>query len=240
MPHTGTVSEEPKFRAALTLEAWGSRGAARAERYGDDARMSYGDGGSGSGRTGFGGSRWLGGSGSLGGQGSLGGRAGQPGPPAPPLRATDRDREATVTVLQSCYTEGRLTKDEHDTRVGRALAAQTYLDLDSLTADLPQRPAYPDAPGVPGVPGRPHTNSYAVAALICGLAQPLTGMLSTIPAIAFGHVARGQIRRTGDEGRAMATWGLALGWAGLAFVLVIVLGMVALFAAYAAAPTPPG
>jgi hypothetical protein len=190
--------------------------------------MSYGAGGTGgSSKSGFGGSRGIGGPGGFDGQGIFGSRAGQPGPPAPPLRATDRDREATVTVLQACYTEGRLTKDEHDVRVGQALAAQTYLDLDRLTADLPQRPDYPDAPGMPGVTGSRHTNGYAVAALICGVAQPFTGMLSTIPAIAFGHVARGQIRRTGEDGKGMATWGLALGWAGLTFMLLFLLGIIA-------------
>jgi hypothetical protein len=147
-----------------------------------------------------------------------------------PLRATDRDREATVTVLQACYAEGRLDKAEHDTRVGQALTAQTYADLDRLTIDLPQRPAYPDAPAGPAVTRRRHTNGYAVAALICGVAQPFTGGLSTIPAIAFGHVARSQIRRSGDDGKTMATWGLALGWAGIGFVLLIMLVFIAAFA----------
>jgi hypothetical protein len=147
--------------------------------------------------------------------------------PGQQLRATDRDREAAIGVLQSSYTVGRLTKDEHDARVSRALSAQTYAELDQLTADLPERPGYPDAPVVPG-PRR--TNALAVASLVCGLAQPFTGMLSTIPAIALGHISRGQIRRTGEEGRAMATWGLILGWAGVtaavAFVLAILLFVV--------------
>jgi hypothetical protein len=148
------------------------------------------------------------------------GRAGVPGPP---IRATDRDRDATIGVLQACYSQGRLSKDEHDARVGRALAAHTYAELDTLTADLPERPGYPDAPVVPGPR---HTNGLAVASLVCGLAQPFTGMLSTIPAIALGHVARGQIRRTGEDGRALATWGLILGWAGLAAALAFVLAIV--------------
>jgi hypothetical protein len=164
------------------------------------------------------------------------GRSGGPGrprpaaPPAPaarpasPIRATDRDRDATIAVLQACYTEGRLTRAEHDARVGQALAAQTYAQLDSLTADLPQRQGYPDAPVAPGPR---HTNGFAVASLICGVAQPFTGMLSTIPAIAFGHVARSQIKRTGDDGRSMATWGLALGWTGLAFLVLLLLGIIA-------------
>jgi hypothetical protein len=196
--------------------------------------MSYGGGGTGGGSwPGAGGSgrfRAAGSFGSPSGSGRPAGSgypAGQPGPPAVPLRATDRDREATVTVLQACYAEGRLDKAEHDARVGQALTAQTYADLDLLTIDLPRRPAYPDAPAGPAVAGRRHTNGYAVAALICGVAQPFTGGLSTIPAIAFGHVARSQIRRTGDDGKTMATWGLALGWAGLGFVLLIMLAFIA-------------
>jgi hypothetical protein len=157
--------------------------------------------------------------------------------PGPPLRVTDRDREAAVVVLQTSYTVGRLTRAEHDARVGQALSAQTYAQLDVLTADLPERPDYPDAP-VP--PGPRRTNGFAVAALVCGVAQPFTGGLSTIPAIAFGHVARSQIRRTGEDGRSMATWGLALGWAGLATIVVgllAVIGVVVLITHGATAPT---
>jgi hypothetical protein len=36
---------------------------------------------------------------------------------------------------------GRLTRDELDLRVGRALAARTYADLGALTADIPPAPA---------------------------------------------------------------------------------------------------
>jgi hypothetical protein len=143
-----------------------------------------------------------------------------PPPVGPPVRATDRDRDATIDVLQESYATGRLTADEHAARVGQAMAARTYADLDRLTADLPRRPFYPDAPRPPQ-PRR--TNGYAVAALVCGAAQPLTGMVTTIPAIVFGHVARRQIRQTGEDGRALATWGLILGWAGAAAVTLLVL-----------------
>jgi Domain of unknown function (DUF1707)/Domain of unknown function (DUF4190) len=145
--------------------------------------------------------------------------------PPPLVRATDRDRDAAIAVVQTAYTSGRLTRDEHDDRVGRLLAAQTYAELDGLTADLPGRPWYPD---VPAIPRPPHTNGLAVAALICALLQPFTGMLTTIPAIVLGHVARGQIRHTGDEGNGMATWGMALGWAGASSVIVFVLFVAAL------------
>ena len=75
-------------------------------------------------------------------------------------------------------------------------------------------------------PGRRDLNGFAVAALICGAAQPVTGLLTTLPAIAFGHIARSQIKRSGQDGRALATWGLALGWAGLAVIALLVLAVV--------------
>jgi hypothetical protein len=143
----------------------------------------------------------------------------------PALRVTDRDREATISVLQGSYSVGRLTKDEYDARADHALAAQTYPQLVAITADLPDRPVYPD---MPIAPGRRELNGFAVAALVCGAAQPVTGMLTTLPAIAFGHIARSQIRRSGQDGKALATWGLALGWAGLGLILLLVLAIVLL------------
>jgi hypothetical protein len=46
--------------------------------------------------------------------------------------------------------------------------------------------------------------------------------LTTIPAIVFGHMARSQIRRTGEEGAGLALAGLILGWGAviLGFVLI--------------------
>jgi hypothetical protein len=138
------------------------------------------------------------------------------------VRATDRDRDAAIGVIQGSYTSGRLSRDEHDERVSQALSAQTYAQLDTLTADLPWQPWYPDVPALP-LPREQHTNGLAIAALICGLVQPFTGMLTTIPAIVLGHVARGQIRRTGDDGNSMATWGMALGWAGASAAILFAL-----------------
>jgi hypothetical protein len=149
----------------------------------------------------------------------------QPQVPDPPIRATDRDRDAAIGLIQACYTDGRLSMDECEGRLGQALTAQTYAQLDLLTADLPGQVTYPDAPTVPGPR---HTSGLAIASLVCGIAQPFTFMLSTIPAIALGHAARRQIRRTGDDGRPMATAGLVLGWAGLIAIIMFVLAIVAI------------
>ena len=52
------------------------------------------------------------------------------------------------------------------------------------------------------------------------------GPLATIPAIVFGHMARHQIKRTGEQGDGLALAGLILGWAavilGLLFLILIV------------------
>ena len=63
-----------------------------------------------------------------------------PGRP-PAVRASDADREATVTRLQRAVAEGRIDLSEFGDRVEAAYAAGTHDDLAALVADLP-----PDAP----------------------------------------------------------------------------------------------
>ena len=53
------------------------------------------------------------------------------------MRASEADREQAAEVLKVAFAERRLAKDEFDLRVGLALAALTYADLDALTADIP-------------------------------------------------------------------------------------------------------
>jgi hypothetical protein len=53
------------------------------------------------------------------------------------LRASDDDREHVVQRLHTAATEGRLSSDELDERVHRALTALTYSDLDAVLDDLP-------------------------------------------------------------------------------------------------------
>jgi DUF1707 SHOCT-like domain/Domain of unknown function (DUF4190) len=141
------------------------------------------------------------------------------------VRAADADRERAVSFLKTAFTEGRLDKDDYDARVGRALTAKTYADLDALTADL-------NVPRL-AMPTVPKTNSLAVASLVCGIGQLMVGPLSTIPAIVLGHVARQQIRRTGENGAGMALAGLLLGWGAVVLGLLLVLGIVLLAVAVA-------
>jgi hypothetical protein len=53
------------------------------------------------------------------------------------MRTSQADREQMIDVLKIAFVEGRLTKDELDARVGRALASRTYAELAMVTADIP-------------------------------------------------------------------------------------------------------
>ncbi len=144
----------------------------------------------------------------------------------PEMLAASADRERTMDVLKAAFTEGRLTKGEFDERTARVLAARTYADLHALVADLPAGPG-PMAPA-PYHAGyyQPftvrRTNGFAVGALVCGIIPFFGG----IPAVVLGHVARGQIKKSGERGDGMAVAGLILGylWVSL-WVLVILIGI---------------
>jgi hypothetical protein len=52
------------------------------------------------------------------------------------LRASDADRDQVATLLSTAYAEGRLTREEHDERVGQLMVAKTFDDLIPITRDL--------------------------------------------------------------------------------------------------------
>ena len=135
------------------------------------------------------------------------------------MRASDADRDCVVEVLNAAYSEGRLSKDEYDGRLENALAARTYADLDQIVADLPA------ATHANVVTPAARTNGLAIASLACGLAQFMFGPLATIPAIVFGHMARHQIKRTGEQGGGLALAGLVLGWAAVILAVLLILGV---------------
>src|SRR5215472_7212525 len=63
------------------------------------------------------------------------------------LRASHADRDRVISTLKAAFVQGRLTKDELDSRVSQTLAARTYAELGALTADLPAGLADAGAPG---------------------------------------------------------------------------------------------
>lgn len=52
------------------------------------------------------------------------------------MRAADADRAVVSDLLSAAYAEGRLSRDEHDHRLGQAMAAKTFEELRGLTVDL--------------------------------------------------------------------------------------------------------
>jgi hypothetical protein len=96
------------------------------------------------------------------------------------LRASHADREQVVDTLKDAFVQGRLTKDEFDSRVGHALAARTYADLATLSADLPAMPpaARPPRKPVPPrepVPARPANTAVKNGARVIAATTVLTG-----------------------------------------------------------------
>jgi DUF1707 SHOCT-like domain/Domain of unknown function (DUF4190) len=137
------------------------------------------------------------------------------------MRASDSDRDRVVEFLNVAYSEGRLSKEEYDGRLENAFSARTYADLDQIVADLPAA----RVPGAAPVTPTARTNGLAAASLACGLAQFMFGPLATILAIVFGHMARHQIKRTGEQGASLALAGLILGWAAVILAILLILGV---------------
>jgi hypothetical protein len=79
-----------------------------------------------------------------------------------------------------------------------------------------------------GAPQR--TNPLAIVSLVCSLAGLVT-CISAPVGIVLGHIAKRQIRQTGEQGEGLATAGLwvgyiitALGLAFVAFWIVLLVG----------------
>jgi len=79
-----------------------------------------------------------------------------------PMRASHADREQVIEALKDAFVHGRLTKDELDTRAGRALAARTCAELAALTAGIPPARAA-SGPTRPLVPARRRPRARAAA-----------------------------------------------------------------------------
>jgi len=139
----------------------------------------------------------------------------------PAMRAASADRERTVDVLKAGFAEGRLTQDEYNERMGRAYAALTYGELTALTADLPVG-AVPAVWPVPVYQPPVTTNSLARASLVLGVAEFFTMGLTAIPAIICGHMAKREMRQTGQRGDGLATSGLVLGYMAVIFWGVLI------------------
>jgi len=146
------------------------------------------------------------------------------------MLAAAADRERTIDVLKAAFGEGRLNKEEFDSRSTRVMAARTYADLNAIVADLPAGPGglmpYQAGSYQPVAPVPP-TNGLAIGSMVCGFAGIVTFGFAAIPAVILGHIARSQIKQTGEPGDGMAVTGLVLGYMGilgLLFMILIIAG----------------
>lgn len=141
----------------------------------------------------------------------------------PSMLAAHADRERAVDVLRAGFAEGRLPQGEYEKRVERAYQARTVGELHVLVADLPQGPVPQQqvqmqtmAPVprtfLPMPPPPVPTNGKAIGALVCGISVIFSGGLTAVPALVLGHMARGEIKRSGEQGDGMAVTGIVLGW----------------------------
>ncbi len=103
------------------------------------------------------------------------------------MRVSRADRERTVDVLKAAFVHERLTEDELDDRVGRALRARTYADLATLTADIPAGPDLAPSPGSVAAPvrrpGSPARNRSAVRAVKIGASGVAAVIVGTSVAV---------------------------------------------------------
>jgi len=89
-------------------------------------------------------------------QSSRGGQSGLPATVAgEELRASHADRDQVVELLRVAAGDGRLSAEELDDRLERALTARTYAELAALTADLPATLGAVVPPGAGAVSATP-------------------------------------------------------------------------------------
>jgi hypothetical protein len=75
----------------------------------------------------------------------------------------------------------------------------------------------PPAYGAPTYPTLRSTNTLAILSLVFAFVFPIAGVV-------MGHVAKKQIRESGEEGGGLATAGLAIGYAFTAIGLLLCIG----------------
>ncbi len=107
-----------------------------------------------------------------------------------------------------------------------------------------QQPEYrPQQPAPYAV--APPTNTLAIISLVAGIASYVVlPVVGAIAAIITGHMARGQIRRTGESGNGLALAGLVLGYihlvlAAIGIVLIVIIVAVAGVAIFNSGATNP-
>jgi hypothetical protein len=91
------------------------------------------------------------------------------------LRASDADRERVADRLRAAAGEGRLTADELEERVERALSARTEAELEPLVSDLPAPAGRRPPPPARRVWDSEHVRAYVAVNVMLVAIWALTG-----------------------------------------------------------------
>jgi Flp pilus assembly protein TadB len=101
------------------------------------------------------------------------------------LRASDADREHIAERLRHAAAEGRLLAEELEERLGKALKARTYGELDAVVADLPANRVARRSPIPLARPALVVAIALAAVAMIAFVILLITGLLAAWAMWAF-------------------------------------------------------
>lgn len=115
------------------------------------------------------------------------------------LRTSDTEREQVAEILRAAMTEGRLTLEEGEERLGQVYATKYRDELTPLTADLPDqgRRALADTPQARAATRRGvrrHAGFVALVALFLTGLWALSGAPFFWPAIPLAFLVMGLMR----------------------------------------------
>ncbi len=99
------------------------------------------------------------------------------------MRASDADRDRVAERLHQAVSEGRLLAHEFEERLGRALRARTYGELDAVLDDLPGGPAVTMVASRPSRLALLRRYPLAFAVLTCVLGVAVAAIIAA--AVAF-------------------------------------------------------
>ena len=107
------------------------------------------------------------------------------------LRASHADRDEAVDLVKTAFVQGRLTRDELDSRVGEALAATTCGQLATLTSDIGGASIVADPPPEPAkARTRPSANKVGRSASGAVIAACVAAV-ATLAAATGAHMRPG-------------------------------------------------
>ena len=111
------------------------------------------------------------------------------------------------------------------------------------TAPYGSAPQYGTAPqyGAPGAYGYgapKKTNTLAIVSLIASLAAlVIVPFIGSLVGVITGHMALGQIKRSGEEGRGLALAGTIVGWVGLGLAIIGIIFFIVIIGIAASMPS---